>query len=123
MDLTKNIGFICRTENEWFQCQEILLKNGYHWHIISGRMLNIPTNASEFEFLMLFINSKGLTPIHNINSLQNKRIYWCTLKNYREDMTISKLTSDEDEDKDEPATLYEASKLIRKYKLEKLNEF
>lgn len=121
MDLTKNIGFICRTENEWFQCQEILLKNGYHWHIISGRMLYQPMQVN--LNLMLFINSKGLTPIHNINSLQNKRIYWCTLKNYREDMTISKLTSDEDEDKDEPATLYEASKLIRKYKLEKLNEF
>lgn len=91
------IRYICRDNDEWIDCQKILLNNGFQWE--SGEKLFYGPYYLKFPCSIVAYNN-------------DKKIYWS--------QTLQKVVRNWDEMK--LSVTMEAKTFIRKYKLEKLNK-
>lgn len=102
MNFENNIGFICRTENEWYECQKILFSKNIYWlsNKISTNKTKDILKTKDIYPMLILINSKEKTTYLTYIPLES----WLMLKY-----------------KHVPDMTYEANVLLRKYKLEKIN--
>lgn len=107
MDFNEKIGFICRSEYEWIECQKILFNKGFSWTRNSKKNYEINNRIYKPNTppLILLINC-------SYNDQNNKQLEW----NY---YPMLEATAPE---KWMAASYVEMNVLLRKYKLEKLNE-
>lgn len=98
MDFNEKIGFICRSEYEWIECQKILFNKGFSWTRNSKKNYEINNRIYKPNTpLILLINCSH-------NDQNNKQLEW----NYYPMLEVT--------------SYVEMNVLLRKYKLEKLNE-
>lgn len=108
MDFNKKIGFICRNEFEWNECQKILFKKGFSW-----------TRERQESFIINrwpLVNSRegALVLIINCSYGSNlKQLEWNHYDNYSYHFPGQSLDKED---------LYESHLLFRKLKLEKINK-
>lgn len=125
MNFENNIGFICRTENEWYECQKILFSKNIYWlsNKISTNKTKDILKTKDIYPMLILINSKEKTTYLTYIPLESWLMLKETKPNFLNHNVPYKSTIDKFLINGNPIhhTLYEAKLLIRKYKLEKIN--